>query len=426
MPRRALIAVLAAALALAAAGPAAAAPPFPSKIQLPSGWAPEGITAGAGTTIYVGSLAGGAVWAGDVRTGDGDVLVPAWGGAAVGVEYEADANRLWVAGGPTGTVRVYDATSGDLLRAYSFGPAGAVFLNDLVVTDDAVYVTDSLNPWLDVIPLGPDDALPAVGDVTTLPLDGITFEAGNNANGIVAARGWLIVVDSNIGGLFRVDPATGDATEMSTGGVSVTARGRPRAAWQHAIRRPQPGSPGRGVPARSGPGFGRAAWHPPAGGLPARAPERPDDGCRAGRPAVGRQRALRDHDDRLLGDPAPHEPVAGSVGRVVRLRTSRPQVYAPGPRTPARRERWRTIDETTAARPAGRPRDAAPDGSAGKRDHLRPARRRRAPLRRLHDLLRPGRSGLVQLLRHAAQPDRLPDRGPLHLQHRQRRRARGQ
>ena len=178
MPRRALIAVLATALALAAAGPAAAAPPFPSKIQLPSGWAPEGITAGAGTTIYVGSLAGGAVWAGDVRTGEGDVLVPPWGGAAVGVEYEADANRLWVAGGPTGTVRVYDATSGDLLRAYTFGPAGAVFLNDLVVTDDAVYVTDSLNPWLDVIPLGPDDALPAVGDVTTLPLDGITFEAG--------------------------------------------------------------------------------------------------------------------------------------------------------------------------------------------------------------------------------------------------------
>ena len=221
MPRRALNAVLGAALALAAAGPAAAAEPFPSKIQLPSDWRPEGITAGAGTTIYVGSMAGGAVWAGDVRTGEGDVLVPAWGGVAVGVEYEADANRLWVAGGPTGTVRVYDATSGDLLRAYTFGPAGALFLNDLVVTDDAVYVTDSRNPWLDVIPLGPDDALPAVGDVTTLPLDGITFEPGNNANGIVAARGWLIVVDSNTGALLRVDPATGDATEMSTGGVSV-------------------------------------------------------------------------------------------------------------------------------------------------------------------------------------------------------------
>jgi hypothetical protein len=221
MLRRPLALAVAATLAvLIAAGPAAAASPFPSRITLPAGWMPEGITAGPGTTIYVGSLAGGGVWAGDVRTGRGDVLVPAWGGAATGVEYEADANRLWVAGGPTGTVRVYDASSGDLLRAYSFAPAG--FLNDLVVTDAAVYVTDSFNAWLDVVPLGPNDALPDASDVTTLPLDGITFEPGQfNANGIVALRGWLLVVDSFTGGLFRVDPATGDATELSTGGVSV-------------------------------------------------------------------------------------------------------------------------------------------------------------------------------------------------------------
>ncbi len=221
MLRRPLALAVATTLAvLITAGPAAAASPFPTRITLPAGWMPEGITAGPGTTIYVGSLAGGGVWAGDVRTGNGDVLVPAWGGAATGVEYEADANRLWVAGGPTGTVRVYDASSGDLLRAYSFAPAG--FLNDLVVTDDAVYVTDSFNSWLDVVPLGPDDALPDVSDVTTLPLDGITFEPGQfNANGIVAARGWLLLVDSFTGGLFRVDPATGDAIELSTGGISV-------------------------------------------------------------------------------------------------------------------------------------------------------------------------------------------------------------
>jgi sugar lactone lactonase YvrE len=210
---------LAVAFAMAA-GPAAAAGPFPARIDLPSGWMPEGITAGAGTTIYVGSLAGGGVWRGDVRTGTGDVLVQPWGGAATGVEYEADANRLWVAGATTGTVRVYDASSGDLLESYTFSPAG--FLNDLVVTDATVYITDSNNAWLDVIPLGADDSLPAPADVTTLPLHGITFEPGQfNANGIVAARGWLIVVDSFTGGLFRVDPASGDATAIPTGGVSV-------------------------------------------------------------------------------------------------------------------------------------------------------------------------------------------------------------
>ena len=222
MTRRPMTIILAAGLAIAAAtAPVAAASPFPTRIQLPSGWMPEGITAGAGTTIYVGSLAGGGVWRGDVRTGLGNVLVPAWGGAATGVEYESGANRLWVAGGPTGTVRVYDATTGDLLRAYTFAPAG--FLNDLVVTATAVYVTDSFNAWLDVIPLGQNGALPATDAVTTLPLSGITFEPGQfNANGIVATRGWLLVVDSFTGGLFRVDPTTGTATEVSTGGTSVT------------------------------------------------------------------------------------------------------------------------------------------------------------------------------------------------------------
>jgi len=222
MLRRSLSIVAGAAIALLlVAGPAAAAAPFPTRLNLPPGWMPEGITAGPGTTVFVGSLAGGGVWAGDVRTGEGQVLVQPWGGAATGVEYEAGADRLWVAGATTGTVRVYDASSGNLLQSYSFSPAG--FLNDLVVTGAAVYVTDSNNPWLDVIPLGPNGALPAPADVTMLPLTGITFEPNQfNANGIVATRGWLIVVDSFTGGLFRVDPTTGDATEIPTGGVSVT------------------------------------------------------------------------------------------------------------------------------------------------------------------------------------------------------------
>jgi hypothetical protein len=149
-------------------------------------------------------------------------LVPPAGGPAVGVEYEAGANRLWVAGGPTGQVRVYDASSGMPLETYTFSPAG--FLNDLVVTDSAVYVTDSGFAHLNVIPLGEGGALPDPSEATTLPLGG-DFElvAGQfNANGIVAARGWLIVVNSFTGKLFRVDPATGDAIEIRLGaGVDV-------------------------------------------------------------------------------------------------------------------------------------------------------------------------------------------------------------
>jgi strictosidine synthase-like protein len=214
--------LLGATLAIvAAASPALAAGQFPSRIALPNGFAPEGITAGRGTTVYVGSLVDGRIWRGDVRTGRGSILVPPAGGTAVGTEYEARANRLWVAGGGTGAVRVYNATTGALLQTYQFG-AGR-FLNDLVATREAVYVTDSLMQQLVVIPLGPTGALPAPTAAHTIPLSGdIQYVAGFNVNGIVASRGWLIIVQSNTGQLFRVDPATGSAQEIDLGGASAS------------------------------------------------------------------------------------------------------------------------------------------------------------------------------------------------------------
>jgi len=196
---------------------------FPARIDLPDGFAPEGITAGRGTKVFVGSLVNGAIWEGDVRTGMGRILVPGVAGTvAVGVEYEARANRLWVAGGPTGAVRVYDATSGSLLSTYTFSPAG--FLNDLVVTRNAVYVTDSGVQQLGVIPLERNGPLPASTAARTLPLTGdISFVAGQfNANGIVAAGGWLIVVQSNTGMVFRVDLQSGLAKAIDLGGASVS------------------------------------------------------------------------------------------------------------------------------------------------------------------------------------------------------------
>ena len=257
MTRRPLTILLAATLALTAAtATAVAAAPFPTRIQLPSGWMPEGITAGAGTTIYVGSLAGGGVWRGDVRTGHGDVFVPAWGGAAAGVEYEATANRLWVAGGPTGTVRVYDATTGELLRAYTFAPAG--FLNDLVVTDAAVYVTDSNNAWLDVIPLGPNGELPATDAVTTLPLTGITVETRpiqreRDRGDSRLAAGRRFVHRRSLPGGSRDGDRDGGLDRRH----ERDQRGWPRAARIDALpgaqRRPARG----GVPARSGPDTAR-------------------------------------------------------------------------------------------------------------------------------------------------------------------------
>jgi sugar lactone lactonase YvrE len=193
---------------------------FPTRIDLPDGFAPEGITTGRGTTVYVGSLADGAIWQADVRTGEGSILAPGVEGrVAVGVEYDTARQVLWVAGGPTGTIRAYDTRTGDLLATYTFD---AGFLNDLVVASDAVYATDSMMQQLAVVPLNGKE-LPDPQAATTLPLTGdLEYIEGFNANGIVAERGFLLVVQSNTGLLFRVEPSTGQTVQVDLGGYPLT------------------------------------------------------------------------------------------------------------------------------------------------------------------------------------------------------------
>lgn len=217
-PRLSLL--LGVTLAVLLAAPISAAA-FPARIALPDGWRPEGITS-SGTIAYAGSMANGAVRRVDLTTGaQATIVAGADGRVAVGVDYEEGADRLWVAGGFTGTVRAYSAISGDPLASYEFGRGG--FLNDLVATDEAIFVTDSLNPRLLVIPLGSDGSLPAPTGTQILPISGdLVYEAGFNANGIVGSRGWLIVVQSNTGELFRVDPATGVSHEIDLDGYSAT------------------------------------------------------------------------------------------------------------------------------------------------------------------------------------------------------------
>ena len=212
-PRRVIAAAAAVGLALGLAGGTLAAAPFPSRIDLPDGWQPEGITS-SGTTLWAGSLADGAIYEANLRTGAGTILVPGVPGqAAAGIDYEAARDRLWVAGAGTGAIRVYDASSGSLLAEYH---VTAGFLNDVVVTRDAAYITDSSIAQLIVIPLGDDGSLPPADGAVALPLTGdIVYDPATfNANGIDAAHGWLVIVQSNTGLLFRVDPDTGVTTAI--------------------------------------------------------------------------------------------------------------------------------------------------------------------------------------------------------------------
>ncbi len=223
---------LVAAVAFFAVSPAIGASPagqsgnFPARIDLPDGFFPEGIESGRGTSFFVGSLLDGSILRGDLRTGSATVLAPgAPGRASAGIAYEAGRDRIWVAGvGPpllgSADVRVYDASSGALLATYQ--AAGVGLLNDVAVTRDAVYVTDSSFPQLVVIPLAPDGGLPPPSAATILPVGGDFLQTpGFNLNGIVAENGVLLVAQSSTGKLFRVDPATGVAYEFDLAGVNL-------------------------------------------------------------------------------------------------------------------------------------------------------------------------------------------------------------
>jgi hypothetical protein len=199
---------------------------FPARIDLPNGSFPEGIESGRGTSFFVGSMTDGTIWRGDFRTGSLSVLAPGEPGlASAGIAYEARHNRIWVAGvGPMlvgrGDVRVYDAASGALLETYQV--PGVALMNDVVVTREAVYVTDSGFPQLVVIPLGRHGSLPPPSAATTLQLGGDFVQTpGLNLNGIIANNGALLVDQSSTGRLFRVNPATGVADELDLGGASL-------------------------------------------------------------------------------------------------------------------------------------------------------------------------------------------------------------
>jgi hypothetical protein len=142
--------------------------PFPEVIQLPTGFRPEGIEVGRGTTFYVGSVANGAIYRGNLRTGSGAIFIPgAAGKAATGIELDS-RKRLFVAGAATGNAYVYDAKTGALLRTYNLGTP-PTFINDVVVTHNAAYFTDSQKNVFYRVPIGPGGAL---RDAQTITLGG--------------------------------------------------------------------------------------------------------------------------------------------------------------------------------------------------------------------------------------------------------------
>jgi sugar lactone lactonase YvrE len=218
---RMLLAVGALAVVLPTALTAATSQ-FPSRIDLPDGFRPEGIAI-AGVQFYAGSIPTGAVYRGSLRTGQGSLLVQAQTGrAAIGMK--VDRGRLFVAGGDTGMAFVYDARTGANLTSYQLSTGGS-FVNDVVVTQRAAWFTDSFKPVLYRVPLGPGGQPGATSAVRTVQLSGdYQHQAGAfNVNGIDATPNGktLVVVQSGTGRLFTVTPPGVTRAISLAGGQSV-------------------------------------------------------------------------------------------------------------------------------------------------------------------------------------------------------------
>lgn len=192
---------------------------------------PEGVTVDPTTgAIYTNSANTGAIFRIDPDTGAavriGDPLdmgdSPPAKPVSVALGLKADGQgRLWVAGARTGSMHVVDIATGDRLARFTT-PAGAWLINDVALTADAAYFTDTLRPVLWRV------ARDSVADAALEPwlsFEGTALEYGEepNLNGIAATPDgrYLIVVLMKTGRLFRIDTLTRDVATIDTGASAL-------------------------------------------------------------------------------------------------------------------------------------------------------------------------------------------------------------
>jgi len=195
------------ATALVVAAPAAS-PNFPARIDFPSGWRAEGIAVGRGHTFYAGNTATGSIYTGDLRTGEGSVLVPGHTGGSVFGVFADNRDRIFAAGGRNCDALVYDGATGALIAHYVL-TAPPCFINDVSVTNSGAYFTNTAGvPALFKIPIGPNGELGATTETIPVPFTG--------GNGIEATPDGktLVAVSIFSGKLYAVDTESGAAQEI--------------------------------------------------------------------------------------------------------------------------------------------------------------------------------------------------------------------
>ncbi|MGW7288883.1 SMP-30/gluconolactonase/LRE family protein [Streptomyces sp. NPDC054847] len=220
-------AIGAAALLGPAAGAARAASPGsrPTRIPLPNGFQPEGITIGRSPYAWFGSIADGDVYRASLATGRGRVVVEGLGAgrSVIGLKIDRQERRLFLSGGFSREIRIADARSGKIVRLFTVGAEGSM-VNDVVLTPEAAWFTDSFRPQLYRLEL--DRHGEPAREVATVALGG-EWEQGTDftANGIARTPDGsaLLVVNTVVegGSLMRVDPRDGTARRVDLGDLAI-------------------------------------------------------------------------------------------------------------------------------------------------------------------------------------------------------------
>lgn len=220
--------VLGLALSLAFGGTAgaqeeAAVYPLPGDQVFPEGIALEEATG----DFFVGSTTDGAIFSSNVSEPGVEAGVFSPAGAdgrtkAIGMKTDG-VGHLFVAGGDTGQMFVYDVASGALVESFENGQE-MTFINDVTITPDgSAFFTDSMSPELyRVFP----DGAGGFEMETYLGFEGtpLQYEQGFNLNGIASSADgrYLVTVKSVTGELYRIDTTTKEVSLVDTGGTDLT------------------------------------------------------------------------------------------------------------------------------------------------------------------------------------------------------------
>jgi hypothetical protein len=220
---------------------------WPEAISIPTGFESEGIELGKGHEFFLGAFSyssffgpafgvpheqsafAGAIYKGNLGTGEGAILVPPTGKPVSGLSYDSRTDYLYAATGYSGSfgtgshwdqgVNVYDASSGDLVTEIVFGDG--MVINDCLVTRTGVYCTDSINPDLYKVVLENGGRIPSTPVVEVISMPDFEMVPGFNANGLVGDFDGrkLVIVNTSTGVLSLVDTETGEVSPIQIEGA---------------------------------------------------------------------------------------------------------------------------------------------------------------------------------------------------------------